>query len=94
MPTVRFGSAVTRDLEAPAPITISNKIILRLLRGPALSSDFGLAGYVPDYIGACNVLLRASGRHITGQPVRMLSPHGLMMKVRRYTMLRADGSSI
>ncbi len=85
---MHFGSAVTLDPEAPTRVTASNRIILRLLRGPALESEFGVAGYIPDYIGVVNLILRPAGRTITSEKVKMLSPHGLVMKVRRYTMVR------
>lgn len=85
---MRMGSAVTLDPDKHKRVTYPDRIILRLLRGPALESEFGIEGYIPDYITDANLILRAAGRHIDSERVKMLSPHGLMMKVRKYTLVK------
>ncbi len=85
---MRMGSAVTLDPDKVKRVTFPDRIILRLLRGPALESEFGIEGYVPDYVTDANLMLRPAGRHIDSEKVKVLSAHGLTMKVRKYTMVR------
>jgi hypothetical protein len=89
--SMHFGTEITVDREAQRHKGwIQDQILARLLKGPALETEFSHASRsLSTIISYLNKrVLPMSGRRIVGEDVEIITRLGLRVKVRRYELIR------